>query len=141
MRNLSDNNIDAADVAILPRSGSVLYTTLDTESDVNNMNLQYLEQNYHNNFLVFDKYRIEPNGLDNNFPTNFKNLLNSVYIGHGVKRTLINLLISGGVGIYKEVKEEKKIIRDWQIDNVKGEILELNKTVISLNDVGSLLLF
>ena len=65
MLNISETNIDAADVALLPRSGSVLYTSQERESEVSNMNLQYLEQNYHNNFLVFDDYRIESNGIDN----------------------------------------------------------------------------
>ena len=108
---------ETADVAVLPRSGAVLYTGRDTASELSSTNLKYLEQNYQNNFLVFDKYRIEPNGIDNNFPTNFKNLLDSVYIAHGVKRTLINLLLSGGVGIYRDVKENDKIIKDWQLDS------------------------
>jgi len=124
MRDFSDNINETADVAILPRSGSVLYTRNDTASELASSNLKYLEQTYHNNFLVFDKYRIEPNGIDNNFPENFKNLLDSVYIGHGVKRTLINLLLSGGVGLYKPVIEDKKIIKDWQLDNEVSDWLD-----------------
>jgi hypothetical protein len=111
-----DNFNINADVAILPRSSSLLYTQDTAASEVNAMNLAYLEQNYYNNFLHFGKYRIEPNGLDNNFPLNFKALLDSVYIGHGVNRALINLLLSGGIGLYKEVKDGNKIVRDWQLD-------------------------
>ena len=127
MRNYND--ILEADVQILPRSGTLIHT-INASDPRDNFFAQYsesspyLEQLQQNNFLIFDKYRIEPNGIDNNFPINYKNLLDSVYLGHGVKRTLINLLLSGGVGLYKEVKEEKKIIKDWQLDSEVTNWLE-----------------
>ena len=129
MRNFND--VDGADVAVLPRSSTLLHTTGTTNprDEVSagsefTQNLAYLEQRKFNNFLMFDKYRVEPNGLDNNFPQNFKDLLDNVYIGHGVNRALINLLLSGGVGLYKEIKEDKKIIRDWQLDSTITNWLE-----------------
>ncbi len=119
-----DNINENADVAILPRSSSAMYTTDTSVSEVTTQNLKYLENNYTNNGLVFGDYRIEPNGLDNNFPMNFKQLLDNVYIGHGVNRALINLLLSGGVGIYKEVKEGKEIVKDWQLDKQISDWLD-----------------
>lgn len=124
MKDIFDNS----DVKILPRSKTLVYTksasTLPYADEESLQNLDYVEQRLYSNVLYFGDYRIEPNGLDNNFPFNYKSLLDNVYIGHGVKRTLINLLLSGGVGIYKEVKEEKKIIRDWQIDNEISDWLD-----------------
>ena len=114
------NNINDADVAVLPRSRALLYSSDFNPREITEERLAsgdafYVENNYAN-FLHFGEYKIEPNGIDNNFPVNYKMLLDSVYLAHGVKRTLINLLISGGIGLYQEVKEEKKIIRDWLID-------------------------
>lgn len=127
MRRFFDNNIEEADVAILPKSRALVYAAdpreeLATTSTTNSQ--LYLEQDNYVTFMNYGEYKIEPNGLDNNFPRNFKSLLDTVYIGHGIKRTLINLLISGGVGVYKEIKEGMKIIRDWQLDNEIADWLE-----------------
>ncbi len=101
------------DVAVLRKSSALLYTEQNTNS-----NLLYLENRINNtNHIQFGNHTIEANGIDNNFPTNFKNLLDSAYIGHGVNRTLINLLLSGGVGTYTLVKIENKLNKDWVIDN------------------------
>jgi len=115
MRNY--NEISEIDVRILPKSKAIMAT--DPYRDAlpsTETTLAYLEANWTGQYLMFGDYRVEPNGIDNNFPLNYKALLDSVYIAHGVKRTLVNLLLSGGIGLYREVKEEKKIIRDWQLD-------------------------
>jgi len=116
----------AADTAILPKSNAFLYSYNPRELIENDSagNLKYLEQNRKENYLLFGDHQVLPNGLDNLFPQNFKKLLDKVYIGHGVKRTLINLLLSGGVGLYKEVKEGDRIIRDWQLDEEITDWLE-----------------
>jgi len=124
MSDFLNNTNETADVSVLPRSNALIYSSRDVAQEIGNSNLKYLEQQQNGSFFVVGDKRIEPNGIDNNFPANFKNLLDSVYIGHGVKRTLINLLLSGGVGIYKEVKEEQKIIRDWQLDNQISDWLD-----------------
>lgn len=114
-----------ADVRILPRSKTLLYSEDQYRQTPGlQTNLQYIEERLINDYLQFGTYNIVPNGYDNNFPENFRQLLDSVYIGHGVKRTLLNLLISGGTGLYTEIKEEKKIIRDWQLDNEITDWLE-----------------
>lgn len=107
------------DVAILPKSNSILYSAADPReaqvSDMQFTDLKYLEDTRRDKYLLFGEDRILPNGFDNNFPTNYKNLLDQVYIGHGVKRSLINLLLSGGVSVYKEIKEGNAVVRDWQL--------------------------
>jgi hypothetical protein len=125
MRKLFESDHES-DVAILPKSGALVYSSDPRQEYLNQetANAMYLEQPQYYNVLEYDGYRIEVNGIDNNFPQNFKNLLDKVYIGHGVKRTLINLLISGGVGIYKEIKEGTKIIRDWQLDTEISDWLD-----------------
>jgi hypothetical protein len=125
MRNYN-TEIEEADVKILPRSGALVYAADEyRENAQNEMNkLTYLEQRTVNDAMVFDDYRIVPNGYDNNFPYNFKTLLDSVYLGHGIKRTVINLLLSGGVGIYREVKEGEKIIKDWVLDREISDWLD-----------------
>ena len=112
------NDIDS-DVAVLPKSNSIFYTAGDPReaqtSDQQFTDLKYLEDTRRDRYLLFGEDRILPNGFDNNFPTNYKALLDQVYIGHGVKRSLINLLLSGGVSIYKEIKEGNAVIKDWQL--------------------------
>ena len=112
------NDIDS-DVAVLPKSNSIFYTAGDPReaqtTDQQFTDLKYLEETRRDKFLLFGEDRILPNGFDNNFPSNYKNLLDQVYIGHGVKRSLINLLLSGGVSIYKEIKEANAVIKDWQL--------------------------
>jgi len=126
---MNDNQyITEADVAVLPRSKAVFYSSdfnpRDLANERNSGSQFYSEAYYSNNYLRFGEYKIEPNGIDNNFPQNYKLLLDSVYLAHGVKRTLINLLLSGGIGIYSEIKEDKKIIRDWQLDNEISDWLD-----------------
>jgi len=126
MRDFSD--IKEADVAVLPRSNTLFYGS--DSSDPRNKtvefaeNLEYMEASQVENFIHIGDYKIEPNGLDNNFPMNFKKLLDRVYLSHGLKRTMINLLLSGGVGLYKPVKEGYRIIKDWQLDNQITDWLE-----------------
>ncbi len=118
---------DSGDVAILPKSGSVFYAASDPreETGAGTMeftDLKYLEDNRRDSYLLFGNERILPNGHDNNFPRNYKNLLDQVYIGHGIKRSLINLLLSGGVGLYRERKEGSNVVKDWQLLSAHPEI-------------------
>ncbi len=116
-----------SDVAILPKSNAVIYSAADPREQTESGTLQftdlkYLEDSRRDNYLLFGNERILPNGFDNNFPINYKNLLDQVYIGHGIKRSLINLLLSGGVGLYKEKKEGNNVVKDWQLLSKHPEI-------------------
>lgn len=115
-----------ADTAVLPRSGALLYSSDISQyaEDYSYANSVYVEQPLAQRYLLFGENRIEPNGPNNNFPYDFKNLLDRVYIAHGVKRTLINLLLSGGVALYKPFVEDKKIIKDWQLNSQITDWLE-----------------
>jgi len=116
-------DINNSDVAILPRSSAIIMS--DPRQELNNSNsYDYVEKHRRNDYLQFNEKKILPNGSDNNFPLNYKQLLDSVYIGHGVKRSLINLMMGAGIGLYSNLKEGNRIIRDWQIDNEIDDFLK-----------------
>jgi len=104
------------DVRILPKSRTIFQSFDPREDLINENSISYIEQQIVEDKFVIGNHLIVPNGADNNFPQNYRALLDSVYLGHGIKRTLINLLLSGGIGIYREIKEDTKIIKDWIID-------------------------
>ena len=115
-------------VAILPKSNALLYASDVNPRDITQNRFTqasvYAENLYATNYFYFGDYKIEPNGLDNNFPLNYKQLLDNVYLANGIKRTLINLLISSGTGLYQEIKKDDKIIRDWVLDTEVSDWLD-----------------
>lgn len=126
MRNYNDDI--SADVAVLPKSSSLMYSSDYNPRDgieINQaLNLDYIETYSRDNYLIMGDYRIERNGIDNNFPHNWRKLCDSNHLSHGVNRTAINLLASAGTGLYQEIKEGKYIVRDWILDDEISDWLD-----------------
>ncbi len=117
---------DEFDVAILPRSGTLFMSENPRERHADRFQkngLRYVEANMRGHYLSMGDFKILPNGADNRFPENFKELLDSVYLG-GVKSTLVDLALSGRPIICKEVIKEGKVVNEPVIDNEISDWLD-----------------
>lgn len=116
-------------VAILPESG-VMVTGLSNprENPKNDFNTPppYVESNWHDDYLQLGDFKVAPDGPDNLFPYRFKQLIDQNNILHPILRQKIDLLLTGGWYLYREVinKEKKKIEREPVIDREVSDWLE-----------------
>lgn len=116
------------DIAILPKSGGLFYATTDPRQNPSPVQPYFSEMLQRDSYMHVNNFRILPNGLDNNFPSAYKSALDSVYLAHGAKRTLINLLLSGGVMPYIEQKNGTRIEKNWLIETEAAELYDWLKS-------------
>lgn len=113
-------------VAILPQSQSTFEIVGSTNPRDNyfttDRNIpEYVERNWLEDCIQVGEFKIVPNGNDNLFPQNFKDLIDSNNIFHSILREKIDLLLCGGVNQYKRIvtdgKPKIEEVFDKEIDN------------------------
>lgn len=112
--------------AILPDSGIIHQVVGASRSgfDPSKQNTIYTEQlKYDEKWQVGD-FEIIPNGPDNLFPYNFKELLDKNNIFHSILREKIDLLLAGGIMLYTEKIENNKVVKIPVLDNEISDWLD-----------------
>lgn len=116
--------------AILPQSSAsfCIMAANPREKMPIDMDSKYTESLRTNNYILWNNYRISPNGPTNNFPVDLRHLLDADNNMHGMLRTKIDLLIAGGTFLYRNriVGEGSSamIIRDPVLDDEISDWLE-----------------
>ena len=139
---MSESGVIKSDnVAILPKSRSTYIRSkirnnvgkTDTDEGIdlipNYMRMpKYAEQNFFNDYIDLEGYKIVPNGWDNLFPYRFRKLIDSNNILGGILKQKNDLLLAGGTYLYMEEldssQKPSKIIKEPIIDHQISDWLD-----------------
>ncbi len=118
--------------AILPKSGGMFMLDSNPRStyyEEQSAIPPYVEETRKDFYMLINGNKIIPNGANNLFPQDLKRLLDRDNDMHGLLRTKIDLLLSGGWFLYQErlEKDEKghtKLVKDEVLDPEISDYLE-----------------